>query len=307
VVGTVKKAATDVFVLGELLAMPRSRSVYLLDDHEVVRRGLRQLLEADGLTIVGESGSAREATRQIPALRPDLVILDDSLPDGSGGAVCRALAAAHPSFRCLLLTDGAEEGVLIESILAGAWGCLSKLDDCAELLRLIRRGLRGDTAYSRRFQAVLLSTRPEPEPQLREERLLSLTRQEMNAVIGLGKGLTNRQIGQEMSLAEKTVKNLVSAALMKLGMARRTQAAVLVNVALKRTESPAGGGYRFSLSQDLVAEVVAALRNCTSETGPRPVLEALRARNAGRLASALDATRTVRTLTPRPANGIPGN
>ncbi|MBG6181747.1 response regulator [Arthrobacter sp. CAN_A1] len=111
----------------------------MLDDHEMVRRGLRQLLESGGVNVVGESGSAREAVRLIPALRPELVILDDDLPDGTGAAVCRAIAVTDPSIRSVLLAGAAEEAVLIDAIVAGAWGCLSKLDDGGEQLRLIRR------------------------------------------------------------------------------------------------------------------------------------------------------------------------
>jgi len=122
------------------------RGVYLLDDHELVRRGLRQLLETNGLSIAGESGSAREAIRRIPALRPELVILDDDLPDGSGADVCRAIAVAEPGIRCVLMTGDGDEPVLIDSILAGAWGCLSKEDESGEQLRLIRRALAGYTA-----------------------------------------------------------------------------------------------------------------------------------------------------------------
>jgi DNA-binding NarL/FixJ family response regulator len=236
------------------------RGVYILDDHEIVRRGLRQLLGSDGLRIAGESGSARVAVRRIPALRPALVIVDDDLPDGSGAEVCRAIAAADPIIRCVLMTDDSDEAVLIDSILAGAWGCLSKQDDGSEDKR----------------------------------RLLTLTRQEMNAAIGLGKGLSNRQISMEMSLAEKTVKNLVSSVLTKLGMARRTQAAVLITKALNPSDDPADGDYRFSLYADLIAEVTAALLNCTSESPAVPATDELRAGDAGRLADALTATRTGR-------------
>ena len=162
--------------------------MYLLDDHEVVRRGLRHLLESDGLSIAGESWSAREALRRIPALRPDLVILDDDLPDGSGAEVCRALAAAGSTTRCVLMTGDADEAVLIDAILAGAWGCLSKQDDSSEQLRLIRRALAGHTAYSGRFQPALLAPFPRLGPKRPEERLLKLTRQEMNAATGLGNG-----------------------------------------------------------------------------------------------------------------------
>lgn len=167
----------------------------------------------------------REAVRRIPALRPELVILDDDLPDGPGADVCRAIAAAEPGIRCVLMTGDSDEAVLIDSILAGAWGCRSKQDDSIEQLRLIRRVLAGHTADSARFHPELVAPFSLPGPQRPDEMLLTLTRQEMNAAIGLGKGLSNRQIGQEMFLAEKTVKKMVSTILMKLGMARRTQAA----------------------------------------------------------------------------------
>ena len=276
------------------------RGVYLLDDHEVVRRGLRQLLESSGLSIAGDSGSAREAVRRIPALRPELVILDDDLPDGSGAEVCRAIAAVEPGIRCVLLTGDADEAVLIDSILAGAWGCLSKQDDNTEQLRLIRRALAGDTAYSARFHPTLVAPVAWPGPDRPDEMLLTLTRQEMNAAIGLGKGLTNRQIGEEMFLAEKTVKNMVSTILMKLGMARRTQAALLITRALNHPEDPADGGYRSSRFPDLVAEVTASLLNCTSEAGTVPPTNDTRAGAALRLADALAATRTTRRMKSRP-------
>lgn len=268
------------------------RGVYLLDDHEVVRRGLRQLIESNGLGIAGESGSAREAVRQIPALRPELVILDDDLPDGSGADVCRAIAAAEPGIRCVLMTGDSDEAVLIDSILAGAWGCRSKQDDSIEQLRLIRRVLAGHTAYSARFHPELVAPFSLPGPQRPDEMLLTLTRQEMNAAIGLGKGLSNRQIGQEMFLAEKTVKKMVSTILMKLGMARRTQAAVLITTTLNHPEDPAGRGYRSSRFPDLIPEVTAALLNCTSESRTVPPTNEARAGDAVRLADALTAART---------------
>ncbi|WP_364742535.1 response regulator transcription factor [Arthrobacter sp. LAR12-1-1.1] len=266
------------------------RGVYLLDDHEVVRRGLRHLLESDGLSIAGESGSAHRAFRRIPALRPELVILDDDLPDGSGADVCRAIAAADPTIRCLLMTGDADEALLINSILAGAWGCLSKQDGSSEQLRLIRRALAGHTAYSGRFQTPLVG----PATQSLDRRLLTLTRQEMNTAIRLGRGLTNRQISQEMSLAEKTVKNLTSTVLRKLGMASRTQAAVFITRALNSSEDPADGGYRFSPSPALIAEVTAALLTCTSESYTVPPTDEVRARDVRRLTDALTATRTDR-------------
>ncbi|WP_052354983.1 response regulator transcription factor [Arthrobacter sp. I3] len=266
------------------------RGVYLLDDHEVVRRGLRHLLESEGFSIVGESGSVREAIRRIPDVRPGLAILDDHLPDGSGAEVCGALAAAGLATRCVLLTGDADEKVLIDSILAGAWGCLSKQDDSSEQLRLIRRVLNGHTAYSARFQPALLA--PPAGPDGPDERLLNLTRQEMNVAVRLGKGLTNRQISQQMGLSEKTIKNMVSTLLTKLGMGRRTQIAVLIAGALDHVEDPGYGSYRLSLFPDRVAEVTAALLNCTSETRTAAPTDAERAEDALRLAEALAATWT---------------
>ena len=271
------------------------RGVYVLDGHEVARLGLRRLLESDGLRVAGESGSAREALRRIPALRPDLAILDVDLTDGSGAEVCRALAAAGSTTRCVLMTGEAEEAVLIDAILAGAWGCLSKQDDSREQLRLIRRALAGHTAFSGRFRPALLAPAPRPVPKRPDERLLVLTRQEMNVAVRLGRGLTNRQISEEMVLAEKTVKNLVSSVLNKLGMARRTQVAVFIARTLNHPEDPAGGDYRISRFPDLVPGVTAALLDCISEARTVPPTDAERAADAFRLANALTATRTGQT------------
>ena len=271
--------------------------MYLLDDHEVVRRGLRQLLESNGLAVAGESASALEAARRIPVLAPDLVILDDEVPDGSGADVCRAVAAAVPTIRCLLMTEAVDEAeCLIDSILAGAWGCLSKRDDSMEQFRLIRRALDGYTAYSRSFRPALRDrwaspVRPGPSG------LRLLTRQEMNAAIRLGKGMTNRQIAKEMFLAEKTVKNMVSSMLAKLGVSRRSRAGVLVSAAaLRQSEDASDGRYRFSVFPDLAAEVSAALLSCTSEARTTPPTDDERARDALRLFDALAAARTGSTV-----------
>jgi two-component system response regulator DevR len=269
----------------------KAHSVYLLDDHEVLRRGLRHLLEPKGFTIVGESGSALKAAREIPALRPDVVILDNDLPDGSGTGVCRAVAAIDVSIRCVLMTWESSEAVLIESILAGAWGCLSKQDDSREQLRLISRVLGGYTAYSGGFQPPRVASFPVRGLERREDSLLALSRQEMRAATDLGRGLSNRQISQEMSLGEKTVENLVSSVLWKLGMARRTQAAVLVTTAMGKSQDGMNG-FSFSPFPALVAEVGAALLDCTSEAGASPPTDGMRAGKAARLADALAAART---------------
>ncbi|MEQ4520972.1 response regulator transcription factor [Pseudarthrobacter sp. B907] len=266
--------------------------VYVLDDHEVVRRGLRQVIESAGLVVAGESGSAREASRRIPALRPVMAVLDDDLPDGSGVDVCRAVALADHSIRCVLMTGEDDESVLIDSVLAGAWGCLSKQDDSGEQLRLIRRVLTGQTAYSSRFLPGLAGRasgqRGDDGP---EELLLRLSNRETSVALALARGLSNRQIGRELFLAEKTVKNMVSSILDKLGMARRTEVAVLVTGALNRPEVSAGAGYRSCRSPDLVAEVTAALADCTSDGRSGPWTDAGLVAAAARLANALDATR----------------
>lgn len=286
------------------------RGVYLLDDHEVVRRGLRHLLESDGLSIAGESGSARKAPRHIRALRPELAIIDDDLTDGSGVGVCRDIAAGDLGIRCLILTGESNESVLIDSILAGAWGCLSKQDGSSEQLRLIRRALAGHTAYSGRFRAALAAPSALRGPQRPEELLLTLTRQEMNAAVGLARGLTNRQISQEMFVAERTVKHMTSSVLRKLGMARRTEAAVFITKALNPTENRS---YRSSPFPDLIAEVTAALLDCISESGTLPVIHEERAGDVRRLAEALTAMGTGRIetgLLPAPrdaANGGSGS
>ncbi|BCW70045.1 hypothetical protein NicSoilB8_10890 [Arthrobacter sp. NicSoilB8] len=287
--------------------------VFLLDDHEIVRRGLRQLLGAAGLRIAGESGSAGVAVRRIPDLRPALVILDDDVPDGSGAEVCRAIAAVAPDIRCVLMTGDTDEAVLIDSILAGAWGCLSKQDGSSELLRLIRRALAGHTAYSARFRAALVAPSDRRRLRRTDEKLLTLTRQELNVAIHLGKGMTNRQISQEMVLAEKSVKNLTSAVLRKLGVAGRTQAAVFITRVLKSSEVSSGGGYGFSPFPNLSAEVTAALLTCINESRAVPPTIEERERNARRLADALTATRAgwegIRPLPIRirdSANGDPG-
>ncbi len=282
------------------------RGVYLLDDHEIVRRGLRQLVESDGLSIAGESGSAREAVRRIPALRPELAILDDDLPDGSGPDACRAITAAAPDIRCVMMTADAGEAVLIDAILAGAWGCLSKEDGGGEQLRLIRRALAGHTAYSARFRDMIAAP---PPPQHQDERVLSLTRQEVKVAIGLGKGLSNRQIAGAMFLSEKTVKNMVSTILRKLGVARRVQAAVFISTALDPQGEPSRGGYGWHPSPELNEEVTAALLHCISESGTAPPTNEAHAGDARRLADALTAALTGPAETssvpgPRPAGRV---
>ena len=198
--------------------------VYLLDDHEIVRRGLRELLEATpGFEVVGESGSAREAARRIPALRPDVAVFDARLPDGSGIEVCRHVRSIDPSIAGLILTSFDDEQALATAILAGAAGFLLKDIRGNGLIEAITRVAAGenliDDATTGRMRQHWSTNDADP-------RLRSLTPQERRILDQVARGLTNRQIGEAMALAEKTVKNYVTSVLEKLGMERRTQAAV---------------------------------------------------------------------------------
>ena len=199
--------------------------VFLLDDHEVVRRGLKELLEADGdIVIVGESGLAQEAARRIPALRPDVAVLDGRLPDGSGIDVCREVRSAHPEIAALILTSYDDDEALFSAIMAGAAGYVLKQIRGNDLVDAVRRVAAGQSLLDPAVTArVLDRLRAGPEE---DKALAPLTDQERRILELIGEGLTNRQIAERMFLAEKTVKNYVSSLLGKLGMERRTQAAV---------------------------------------------------------------------------------
>lgn len=199
--------------------------VFLLDDHEVVRRGLRELLESDGdIEVVGESGLAQEAARRIPALKPDVMVLDVRLPDGSGIDVCRDIRAAHPEIAALILTSYNDDEALFASIMAGAAGYLLKQVRGTDLLETVRRVAAGQSLLDPAVtQQVLDRLRNGPQE---DPALAALTSQERKILTLIGEGMTNRQIAETMFLAEKTVKNYVSALLAKLGLERRTQAAV---------------------------------------------------------------------------------
>jgi two-component system response regulator DevR len=199
--------------------------VFLLDDHEVVRRGLKDLLEADGdIVVVGESGLALEATRRIPALRPHVAVLDGRLPDGSGIDVCRDVRSAHPEIAALILTSYDDDEALFSAIMAGAAGYVLKQIRGNDLVDAVRRVAAGQSLLDPAVTArVLDRLRAGPEE---DKALAPLTDQERRILELIGEGLTNRQIAERMFLAEKTVKNYVSSLLGKLGMERRTQAAV---------------------------------------------------------------------------------
>ena len=199
--------------------------VYLLDDHEVVRRGLRELLEReDDIEVVGESGTAKEAARRIPALRPDVAILDGRLPDGSGIDVCREIRSRDQSIHALILTSYDDDEALFAAIMAGAAGYVLKEVRGSDLVDAVRRVAAGQSLLDPAVTAQVLN-RLRSGPQ-EDPRLSSLTAQERRILGHITDGLSNRQIAEEMFLAEKTVKNYVSSLLAKLGMERRTQAAV---------------------------------------------------------------------------------
>ncbi|MEU6562889.1 response regulator [Nocardia nova] len=199
--------------------------VFLVDDHEIVRRGLSDLLEGDpDLSVVGEAGSVSQALARIPALRPDVAVLDVRLPDGNGIELCRELLSKLDGLRCLILTSFTDEHAMLDAILAGASGYVVKDIKGMELARAVKDVGSGKSLLDNRAAAALMEQlRHGTEP---EGPLATLTDQERKLLDLLGEGLTNRQIAERMFLAEKTVKNYVSRLLAKLGMQRRTQAAV---------------------------------------------------------------------------------
>ncbi|HWI42390.1 MAG TPA: response regulator transcription factor [Nocardioides sp.] len=206
-------------------AAPAEIRVYLLDDHEMIRTGIRTLLEAeDDIVVVGESESALEAARRIPALRPDVAILDGRLPDGSGIDVCRDVRSQDPSIKALILTSYDDDDALFSAIMAGAAGYVLKQVRGNDLVDMVRRVASGQSMLDPSVTAQVLD-RIRSGPKVNKE-LQSLTEQEQRILELIGQGMTNRQIARETHLAEKTVKNYVSSMLAKLGMSSRTQAAI---------------------------------------------------------------------------------
>ena len=200
--------------------------VFLLDDHEVVRRGVADLLEAEpDLTVVGEAATAAEALARVPAVRPDVAVLDVRLPDGDGVTVCRELRSLFPDLRCLMLTSFADDDALFDAIMAGASGYVLKQIRGTDLVGAVRTVAGGQSLLDPRTTAKVL----ERMRAAAEDRgpVAGLSEQERTVLALIGEGLTNREIGERMFLAEKTVKNYVSHLLAKLGMQRRTQAAIL--------------------------------------------------------------------------------
>ncbi len=199
-------------------------SVFLLDDHEIVRRGVADLLnnEAD-MEVVGESGDAAGALRAVAGCDPDVAVLDVRLGDGNGIEVCREIRSAHPDVACLMLTSFADDHAVIDAAMAGAAGYVLKQIGTNDLVDAIRKVSRGAQLLDRAEVRVRLQRLKESE----EGVLMSLTPQEQRIFELIGEGMSNRQIADEMYLAEKTVKNYVSNLFAKLGISRRTEAAAL--------------------------------------------------------------------------------
>jgi two-component system, NarL family, response regulator DevR len=227
-------------------------TVFVLDDHEVVRRGVRDLLAAeDGVEVVGEAATAAEALVRVPALRPRVAVLDVRLPDGDGVRVCRELRGVLPDLACLMLTSFDDEEALLDSIMAGASGFVLKQIRGLDLVAAVRAVAAGqsllDPAATARLMARLRGEGERPEQDGPAQALPGLTEREREILVLIGDGLTNRQIGQRLYLAEKTVKNHISRLLAKLGVERRVQAAVLATHEQDRREleghrEPGSGG-----------------------------------------------------------------
>jgi two-component system, NarL family, response regulator DevR len=199
--------------------------VFLVDDHEVVRRGVRDLLEAeDDIEVVGEAGTVEEAVGRIPATRPDLALLDVRLPDGDGVELCREIRSRHPEIQALMLTSFDDDEALFNAMMAGAGGYVLKQIRGSDLLENVRKVAAGQSMLDPSLTTKLLDRLRRQNDE--DEEIARLTDQERRILELLAEGLTNRQIADRMILAEKTVKNYVSNLLAKLGMQRRTEAAV---------------------------------------------------------------------------------
>jgi DNA-binding NarL/FixJ family response regulator len=199
--------------------------IFVLDDHELVRRGLIDLMSSTpDLMVVGEAATAEAALRRIPAVRPDIALLDERLPDGSGIGVCRDIRSSHPDIRCLILTSFDDDEALYAAVMAGASGYLLKEMVGSTLLEDIRQVARGRSLLDPAVTQKLMKRLRAPARQ--DPITKGLTPRELEIIDLIADGCTNRQIGERLFLAEKTVKNYVTSVLMKLGMERRTQAAV---------------------------------------------------------------------------------
>ena len=211
--------------------------VFLLDDHDVVRRGLRDLLEAaGGFEIAGEAATAEQALNRIPLYNPDVAILDVLLPDGNGVEVCREVRDRYPDVACLMLTSFSDDEALFDAIMAGASGYLLKQIRETDLVGAIQKVAAGQSLLDPRLTDKVLERLRKGDPE--DELLATLTPQEHRIVELIAEGLTNREIGERMYLAEKNVKNYVSNVLNKMGMSRRTEVAAYVARSDERQSHP---------------------------------------------------------------------
>ncbi len=211
--------------------------VFLMDDHEIVRRGVRDLLETEpDITVVGEAGTAASALARIPALSPDVAVLDVRLPDGDGVSVCRDIRSAMPQVACLMLTSFSGDDALFDAIMAGAAGYVMKQIRGSDLIGAIRTVAAGGSLLDPGAASKVMARMR--DQAARADPLAGLSPQERKILELIGEGLTNRQIGERMFLAEKTVKNYVSGLFAKLGMERRTQAAAYAAKVFSDTERP---------------------------------------------------------------------
>ncbi|MFD8452386.1 MULTISPECIES: response regulator transcription factor [Streptomyces] len=210
--------------------------VFLLDDHEVVRRGVRDLLDDEpDISVVGEAGTVEQALVRVPALRPRVAVLDVRLPDGDGVGVCRELRSRMPELACLMLTSFDDEEALLDSIMAGAAGYVLKQIQGSDLVTAVRTVAAGQSLLDPSAATKLMARlRGEQAKEEEPDALPGLTDREREILALIGEGLTNRQIGQRLYLAEKTVKNHISRLLAKLGVERRIQAAVIATQAQDR-------------------------------------------------------------------------
>ncbi|KPI10268.1 two component transcriptional regulator, LuxR family [Actinobacteria bacterium OV450] len=220
-------------------------SIFLLDDHEVVRRGVHDLLDAEpDLTVVGEAGTAQQALVRIPALRPRVAILDVRLQDGDGVSVCRELRSRMPGLACLMLTSFDDEDALLDAVMAGASGYVLKQITGTDLVTAVRTVAAGQSMLDPGATTRLMARMRGDAPKENEAPgLPGFTDREKEILLMVSEGLTNREIGQRLYLAEKTVKNIISRLFVKLGVERRVQAAVIASHALTppgRRPVPAG-------------------------------------------------------------------
>ncbi len=211
--------------------------VFLLDDHEIIRRGLRELFDAeDDLEVVGEASTAEEALDRVPSTRPDVAVLDVRLADDDGVEVCRDLMSLHLGIHCLMLTSFADDEALFSAILAGASGFVLKDVRGIDLVSAVRQVAAGQSLIDATLRSKVTARMRSREVE--DQYLAKLSSRERQVLDLIAEGKTNRQIGEELFLAEKTVKNYVSSVLMKMGLSRRTEAAVY---AVKQAERRSPG------------------------------------------------------------------